>query len=135
VKRRKPFKPSRLPEPKEGDIARMREPTISELLQLRAQLDEHTVKPLPPRLHSKLRALIYWAGWSLNRAWTPDRIRYQRYCHVLEGHRLAVRKGLKTGLWRFAYRYAEEKLAGSPAECGIEMMRKSYEAERDATYE
>jgi hypothetical protein len=38
-------------------------------------------------------------------------------------------------LWRFAYRYAMAKLAGSPAECGIEMVRKSFEAERDATYE
>jgi hypothetical protein len=126
----------RKPKPRgEGDIVHMREPTIPKLLQLRAQLDEHTVKACPPRLHSRLRALIHWAAWSLNRTWTPDRIRYQRYRAVLEGYEVAKRRGLKTGLWKFAYRYAEEKLADHPAACGWQMMRKSFEAERDATRE
>jgi hypothetical protein len=135
VTRRKPFKLSRLRGPKgEGVMPHMREPTVAELRHLRARLHDHADK-LPPQLHAELDWLIFWAGWQIDRPWTPDRIQYQRYSLVLEGYRAAVRKGLKTGLWKFARGYAVEKLAGSPAECGDEMMRKSFEAERDATYE
>ena len=136
TRRRKPFKLSRLPEPKgEGDMPHMRMPTPLELRQLRARLRDHADK-LPPQMHADLDTLISWAGWEIDhRIWTPAQIQYQRYLVVLEGHRLAVRIGLKAGLWKFAYRHAMTKLADSPAECGIEMMRISYEAERDATYE
>ena len=79
--------------------------------------------------------LIAWAGWKITRPSTPDQTLYQRYCLVLEGYRLAVRKGLKTGLWKYARAHAMKMLAGSYAECGDEMMRKSYVAMRDATYE
>jgi hypothetical protein len=136
VTRRKPFRLSRLPESKgEGDIPHMREPTILELRQLRAQLRDHADK-LPPQLYADLNRLFFWAEWELDRRpWTPERKQYQRYCHALEGYRLGVRKGLKTGLWKFAFNHAVKQLAGTPAACGFEMMRKSYEAERDATYE
>jgi hypothetical protein len=135
VKRRKPFRLSRLPAPKgPGDMPHMREPTIPELRQRRAQLRDHADK-LPPELSAFLNELISWAGWKITRPSTPDQILYQRYCLVLEGHRLAVRKGLKTGLWKDARAYAVKQAAGSYAECGDEMMRKSYEAMRDATYE
>jgi hypothetical protein len=134
-RRRKPFRLSRLPEPKgEGDIPHMREPTIRELRQLRAQLRAHADK-LPAQLDAELDRLFFWAEWALDaRPWTPERIQYQRYCHVLEGYQLGVRKGLKTGLWKSAINHAVKKLAGTPATCGFEMMRKSFEAERDATY-
>jgi hypothetical protein len=136
VTRRKPFKLSRLPKPKgPGDMAQMRNPLIPELRWVRAELNNHADK-LPPQLLANLNWLIFWAGWKLeHEPWTPQQIQYQRFCVVREGYELAVRKGLKTGLWKAAYNYAKEKLAGSPAECGIEMLRKSYEAERDATYE
>jgi hypothetical protein len=136
TRRRKPFKLSRLPAPKgPGDVPHMREPLIPELQWLRAQLSDHADKPLPRELHAALNSLISWAGWKIDHVPpTPDQILYQRYCVVLEGHQLAVHKGLKTGLWKFAYDYAEKMLTGSPFECGWEMMRKSYEAMRDATY-
>jgi hypothetical protein len=110
-------------------------PTIPELQQLRAQLSGHADK-LPRELYANLDWLISWAGWEIDHVpWSRDQILYQRYCLVLEGYRLAVRKGLKTGLWKFALNDAKDKLTGSQAECGIEMLRKSYEAMRDATYE
>jgi hypothetical protein len=136
-RRNKPFKLSRLPVPKgPGDLPHMREPLIPELRQLRAQLRDHADKPLPRELHAALDRLIFWVGWKIDHVPpTPDQILYQRYCVVLEGYQQGVRKGLKTGLRKFSYDYAEKKLAGSPFECGWEMMRKSYEAMRDATYE
>jgi hypothetical protein len=135
-KPRKPFKLSRLPAPKgPGDMPHMREPTLPELRQLRAQLRDHADK-LPPDLYAYLNGLLIpWASWKITRLSTPDQTLYQRYCLVLEGHRLAVRKGLKTGLWKDARTHAMKMAAGSYAECGDEMMRKSYEAMRDATYE
>jgi hypothetical protein len=136
VKRRKPFKLSRLLAPKgPGDMPHMREPTIPELRWLRAQLSDYADKPLPRELHVALNELISWAGWKITRPSTPDQTLYQRYRLVLEGHQLAVRKGLKTGLWKDARTHAMKMAAGSYAECGDEMMRKSYEAMRDATYE
>jgi hypothetical protein len=138
-RRRKPFKLSRLPKPKgPSDTPHMREPTIPELRELRAQLRDHADKPLPPELRAYLDGLISWAGWKITRPSTPHQTQYQRYRIVLEGYQLAVRQGLKsgkTGLWKFAFNYAVEMLAGSYAECRFDMMRKSYEAERDATYE
>jgi hypothetical protein len=135
-KPRKPFKLSRLPAPKgPGDVPHMREPTIPELQLLRARLSDRADKPLPRELHAALNWLISWAAWKITRSSTPDQALYQRYCLVLEGHDLAVREGLKTGLWKYARRYAMTMAAGSYAECGDEMMRKSYEAMRDATYE
>jgi len=140
MKRRKPFKLSRLPAPGVGVVVSMREPTIPQLRQLRAQLDEHAGKPVPKppvprRLYLELRALIDWAAWSLDLTWTPERIKLQRFWVVVEGLQLAERKGLKTGRLKFAYRHAVRTLKGHPAECGIEMMRKSYEAARDAAFE
>lgn len=134
--RRKPFKLSRLPKPRgPGDMAQMRNPLIPELRWVRAQLSDHADK-LPRQLFANLDRLIFWAGWKLeHEPWSPQQIQYQRYCVVLEGYQLAVRKGLKHGLWKDAYAHAVKALARSPAECGMEMMRKSYEAERDATYE
>ena len=112
----------------------MREPTIPELVELRARLRDHADK-LPPELSAYLNGLISWAGWKITGSSTPDQTLYQRYCLVREGYELAVRKGLKTGLWKDARTHAVKMLAGSYAECGDEMMRKSYEAMRDATYE
>jgi hypothetical protein len=133
--RRKPFKLSRLPAPRgPGDLPHMREPTLPELRQLRAQLRDHADK-LPPELSAYLNGLISWAGWKITRPSTPDQTLYQRFRLVFEGHQLGVRKGLKTGLWKYARAHAMKMLAGSYAECGDEMMRKSYEAMRDATYE
>jgi hypothetical protein len=135
VKRRKPFKLSRLPKPKgPGDIPHMREPMIPELRLARAQLRDHADK-LPRELYDYLNRLISWAGWKITRPSTPHQTQYQRYCLVLEGHQLAVREDLKTGLWKYARAYAMKQAARSYAECGDEMMRKSFEAERDATYE
>ena len=103
--------------------------------QLHAQLRDHADK-LPPELSAYLnRLLIPWAGWKITGPSTPDQTRYQRYRLVLEGHQIAVRKGLKTGLWKDARTHAMKMAAGSYAECGDEMMRKSYEDMRDATYE
>ena len=135
MKRRKPFKLSRLPKPKgPGDMPHMREPAMPELRQCRAQLRDHADK-LPPELSAYLNGLVSWAGWKITRPSTQDQTQYQRYCLVEEGYQVAARKGLKTGRQKFALNYAKEKLAGSYAECGIEMLRKSYEAVRDATYE
>lgn len=136
TQRRKLFKLSHLgPEPGVGVVVSWPEPTLPQLQQLQAQLNEHTVKPLPPPLLSQLRTLISWAAWSLNLKWTPERIYHQRYYAVCAGREEAVRKGLKRGVMKYAYRYAAEALRGHPAECEPDMMRKSFEAVRDATYE
>jgi hypothetical protein len=112
----------------------MREPMLPELRELRALLRDHADK-LPPELSAYLNGLIYWAGWKITGPSTLNQAQYQRYRLMREGHDLAVRKGLKTGLWKDARAYAMKMAAGSYAECGDEMMRKSYEDMRDATYE
>jgi hypothetical protein len=113
----------------------MREPMLPELQWLRAQLSDHIDKPLPRELHVVLGRLITWAGWKITGPSTLDQTLYQRYSLMLEGRELAARKGLKTGLWKDARTHAMKMAAGSYAECGDEMMRKSYEDMRDATYE
>ena len=133
-RRNKPFKLSRLLAPKgPGDMPHMREPTLPELRQRRAQLRDHADK-LPPELSAYLNGLISWAGWKIAQPSTPDQTLYQRYCLVVEGYQLGVRKGLKTGLWKYARAHAMKMLAGSYAYCGDEMMRESYQLMRDATY-
>lgn len=136
MKRRKPFKLSRLPKSKgAGDMPHRREPTIPELRQARAQLRDHADK-LPRELYAYVNGLISWAAWDIDHVpRSPDQTLYQRYCLVCEGYQLGVRKGVKSGLRKYARAHAMKMLAGSYAECGDEMMRKSYEAMRDATYE
>jgi hypothetical protein len=103
VTRRKPFKLSRLAVPKgPGDPAQMRNPLIPELRWVRAELNKHADK-LPPELWANLAGLISWAAWKLeHEPWSPQQIRYQRYCIVREGFQLAVRSGLRTARWKFA---------------------------------
>ena len=55
-------KRSQPPAPREGDVARWKEPTKAELGSLRQLLFDHRDKPLPPRLQNNLVAVLSLGG-------------------------------------------------------------------------
>jgi hypothetical protein len=112
-------KRSRPPEPREGDLVRMKEPTKAVLRDLRRLLREHASKPLPRSLQEKLEVVLFWAAWQIGKTWSRDRIQYQRW------H--AVREGIELGLkFDEALEYAVKKLAPEPSRGGIGVMKRDY---------
>jgi hypothetical protein len=109
----------RLPEPCEGDLPNMPEPTKAELGQLHQQLRDHRDKPLPPPLQQVLERVLFWAIWQIGRPWDRARIRNQRYRAVCD----AIACELK---FDEALAYAVEKLAHEPSRGGIGAMKRDY---------
>jgi hypothetical protein len=109
----------RLPEPCEGDLPNMLEPTKAELGQLRQLLIDHRDKPLPPLWQKVLETALFWAVWQIGRPWDRARIRNQRWRSV----RYAIECGVK---FDDALAYAVERLAHEPARGGIGAMKRDY---------
>jgi hypothetical protein len=89
-----------------------------ELLYLLKNLGKYAGQ-LPPEFKMKLQRLILWA--LREQGWDRRQIELMRWSFVREG-----RDRRKMG-WDESYEYASAVLAGSPAEAGPEMMKKSYD--------
>ncbi len=96
-------------------------PTLDELEDLHRELTQWRLahpEAMPPELWQKLDQLIYWQ--TLQCPMSRKDICLKRWVHVELGFRL-------TGSLKRAYKYAEDALRGTPAQAGIEMIKKDYE--------
>ena len=102
-----------------------RDPIPAQLLDLLESL--RPGQPLPLARYQQVIDLIAWALVQVqdDQPWTRERIRHQRVT--------AVRDGVKRGLSRKeAYADAVTLLAGTPAACEWEMMKKVFLADEKA---
>jgi hypothetical protein len=126
-----PGKRWRPPEPEEGVVEHMPEPTKPKLRELRDQLAARA-DTLPPELYQALQGLIWWAAWRLDRLLTTDQIRYQRAYVVREFIRRYIAKYGKTrGSREYAYRETAMVLTG-PYAGSPRAMREAFLVEESA---
>jgi hypothetical protein len=77
---------------------------------------------LPPDLLARLKELIFWVA---DRPWSHEEIRYWRWYFV----HASIKAGKKR---KQAYADAKVYLEDTPADCGIEMIKKDYDAVKRA---
>jgi hypothetical protein len=108
------------PAPPAAELAR--DPASVQLQQLRERLSAHVDK-LPPDLYDDLQKLISQVQESV--AWVRECIMYERWRAVCE----SIEQG---NTREKAYEDAATRLAGTPAACGPDMMKKDFDTVQKA---
>jgi hypothetical protein len=109
-----------------ADDYMVRDPTPGALQKLLKQLDAHA-RLLPPDLCNELFLLVGWALVQVQdyQPHSRARIGYQRVAAVRD----AIKRGLRP---EKAYADAVGQLAGTPAACELDMMKKVFLAAQKA---
>jgi hypothetical protein len=101
---------------KRGTVRRPTEAELADLHYLLLEWRSAYPEAMPPEIWEKLNKIIDWQKWQYR-----DYIRFMRY--------VWVRRGIeREGSLKRALAYAEDVLKGTPAQAGIEMIKKDYYA-------